>query len=168
MEEIIMFLSSYNPTTVLFIGIAFCFGIVKIIESIKNTLKKRQDFKEQGIQEGIAKERKHEAKERQQEEENKRITALEKTCSDLLSIVKAQQDSINLLIQSDELDIKAWIKLQHEKWMALGCIDSQSLDLVLQRYEIYAKEGGNSWAEKLVNEIKALPTVTVIPVNRPE
>lgn len=168
MNEILTFLSVYDPMIVLFIGMAFCFGIVKIIESIKEAWKKRQDFKEQGIQEGIAKERKHEARERQQEEEDRRICTLEKTCADLLTIVKAQQDSINLLIQSDELDIKAWIKLQHEKWIALGCIDSQSLDLVLQRYEIYAKEGGNSWAEKLVNEIKALPTVTVIPVTRPE
>jgi hypothetical protein len=41
------------------------------------------------------------------------------------------------------------------------------LELICDRYDIYKEEGGNSWAEKLVNEIKALPVVIVIPT-RPE
>jgi predicted HNH restriction endonuclease len=90
MQDILQTLSAYDLGSVLIIGTCAILGVVKLIESVKNTWKKRQEFKEQGIQEGIAKERKHEAKERQQEEEDRRISALEKTCSDLLSIVKAQ------------------------------------------------------------------------------
>jgi predicted HNH restriction endonuclease len=65
MNEILQTLSSYDLGSVLIIGTCAILGVVKLIESVKNTWKKRQDFKEQGIQEGIAKERKHEAKERQ-------------------------------------------------------------------------------------------------------
>ena len=92
------------------------------------------------------------------------MTKLEKDVHDLKLIAERQQELIELLIASDELDIKSWIKMQHEKWIPRQCIDSQTLDLLAQRFEIYEQEGGNSWAEKLVNELKALPVVTAIPV----
>lgn len=168
MNEILQTLSNYDIGTILIIGSCSILGVVKLIESIKKLWKKRQDFRQQAIDEGIEKEHRHEAKLQQQEEENRRINTLENAVADLTTIIQQQQKSIDLLLKSDELDIKAWIKTQHEKWIALQCIDSQSLDLVLQRYEIYAEEGGNSWAEKLVDEIKALPTVTVIPIQRQE
>jgi hypothetical protein len=66
---------------------------------------------------------------------------------------------------TNELDIKSWIKAQHEKWIFKGCIDSQMLDLLEQRYAIYTAEGGNSWAKKLMDELRALPTVTVVSLS---
>ena len=45
--------------------------------------------------------------------------------------------------------------------MRCGYIDSQSLELLEDRFKIYTKEDGNSWAEKLMNEMRALPLVTV-------
>ena len=39
-------------------------------------------------------------------------------------IAQNQEKLIQLLIKSDELDIKSWIKLQHEKWVPRKCIDS--------------------------------------------
>ena len=91
---------------------------------------------------------------------------MESDIIDLKVIVSQQKELIEQLTESDMLNTKAWIKEQHEKWIALQCIDSQSLDLVLQRYKIYAKEGGNGWAQKMVEEIKALPTITVIPIHK--
>jgi hypothetical protein len=41
--------------------------------------------------------------------------------------------------------------------MAQGWIDLQALDLVCQRHEIYKEEGGNSWADCLVEDLKRLP-----------
>jgi hypothetical protein len=43
-----------------------------------------------------------------------------------------------------------------------GWIDSQILDLLEERYDIYKKENGNSWALKLMNELRALPTIAVV------
>ena len=93
-----------------------------------------------------------------------RITQLETDVKDLKVLAERQAQMIELLIQSDELDIKSWIKMQHEKWIPRQCIDSQTLDLLEQRFAVYEKEGGNSWALKLVNELRALPIVTVVPV----
>ena len=162
--ELLEFLATYNIWTVILIGFCSIFCLIKIIEYCKKLWKKRQDFAQQNLKNGIQEEREREAHELKEEHERQRVVALEMQVAQLSTLIAAQQDQINLLIRSDELDIKAWIKNQHEKWIALQCIDSQSLDLLLQRYEVYAREGGNSWAEKLVNEIKALPVVTVIPV----
>jgi hypothetical protein len=46
--------------------------------------------------------------------------------------------------------------------MAKKYIDSQSLDLLESRYKIYVREDGNSWAEKLMNDLRALPIVTTV------
>ena len=64
---------------------------------------------------------------------------------------------ITRLTKSDMLDIKSWIKAQHERYMAQGWIDLQALDLVCQRHAVYKEEGGNSWADCLVEDLKGLP-----------
>jgi hypothetical protein len=33
-----------------------------------------------------------------------------------------------------------------------------------QRYAVYSAEGGNSWAKKLMDELRALPVVTIVPI----
>lgn len=162
--EILEMLSSYNIWTILMIGVAFIVGIIKLIEGAKKLWQKRQDFQQQNIAKGIEKEQKKEAQEHRLECEQREIQDMQSQLNLLLQIIEKQQEQIDLLIQSDELDIKAWIKNQHEKWMALQCIDSQSLELLCHRYEIYAKEGGNSWAERLVDDLKSLPVVTTAPL----
>lgn len=93
------------------------------------------------------------------------MNQLETNVKELTEIAQRQQELIELLIKSDELSIKSWIKAQHEKWIPRQCIDSQTLELLEARYSIYTKEGGNSWAEKLVKELRALPVVTVVSIN---
>ena len=139
-------------------------AIVKFIEWCKKTWQKRSDFAQQNQQIGMQKEQEIEAREERLASGEARMTVLEGNVKELTAIAKRQQELIELLVQSDELDIKSWIKTQHEKWIPLGCIDSQTLDILEQRYAIYAKEGGNGWAKKQVEEMRALPTVTVVPV----
>ncbi len=65
---------------------------------------------------------------------------------------------INLLIQSDKDDIKSYITREHhyfcyqKKW-----IDDFSLDCLERRYQHYADEGGNSFIEDFMQELRALP-----------
>ena len=139
-------------------------AIVKFIEWCKKTWQKRSDFAQQNQQIGMQKEQEIEAREERLANGEARMTVLVGNVKELTAIAKRQQELIELLVQSDELDIKSWIKTQHEKWIPLGCIDSQTLDILEQRYAIYAKEGGNGWAKKQVEEMRALPTVTVVPV----
>lgn len=163
-HKVLELLSTFSLETIiiiLFIGIPALF---KLIGWCKNIYKEREQFKQENVDKGKAIEKKEEQKEARLTNGEARMTELEKDVHDLKIIAERQQELIELLITSDELDIKSWIKMQHEKWIPRQCIDSQTLDLLAQRFEIYEQEGGNSWAEKLVNELKALPVVTVIPV----
>ena len=72
------------------------------------------------------------------------------------------------LEQSDKLAIKTYIKEQHDIWVPKGCIDGQVLELLEDRYKIYKEEGGNSWAERLMIDLRALPVVVVVPVDDSE
>jgi len=72
----------------------------------------------------------HEAKENRLISGETRIATLETEVADLKTLIVKQQKQIDLLVKSDELDIKSWIKAQHEKWIPRKCIDSQTLDLL--------------------------------------
>ncbi len=67
-------------------------------------------------------------------------------------------DKVNVLMDSDKDDIKAFITQQHhffvyqKKW-----IDDYSLDCLEHRFLHYKEENGNSFIEQLMNEIRALP-----------
>jgi hypothetical protein len=38
------------------------------------------------------------------------------------------------------------------------------LELLEDRFRIYQEEGGNSWAERLMKDLRELPVVVVVPV----
>lgn len=65
---------------------------------------------------------------------------------------------IDKLTESDMHDIKQFIVreyhyfVEQKKW-----IDDYSLDTILLRYADYKQEGGNSYIEMLIDEIKKLP-----------
>lgn len=157
-------IESFGLGTVVIILLLGGAAIVKFIEWCKKTWQKRADFAKENQKIGMQKEHDIEVREERFANGEARMTTLENNVKKLTEIAEQQKEMIELLVQSDELDIKSWIKAQHEKWVSLGCIDSQTLDILEQRYAIYEKEGGNSWAKKLVAEMRALPTVTVVAV----
>lgn len=68
------------------------------------------------------------------------------------------QKSVNLLEASDRDDIKAWITEKHHYFCyQVGYIDDYSLDCIEKRYSHYKDEGGNSFIDELMEEIRALP-----------
>lgn len=164
MINLLTLLSQYPIWTVLIIVIAVLIIIQKGISFFKAKWGEREQFIQDNVNKGMEIQKKKDMKEEAQQEEIAHINELQTSVTQLTELLEKQQKLIDLLIQSDELEIKAWIKEQHEKWAALRAIDSQSLDVLEQRFAIYEKEGGNSWALKLMNEIRALPTITVIPV----
>ena len=65
---------------------------------------------------------------------------------------------INLLIESDKDDIKAFITRQHHYFVyQKGWIDDYSLDCIEQRYRHYQSQGGNSFIYTLMKELRRLP-----------
>lgn len=165
MVKLFQALAVYDIWAVILITVISFAILLGMVEWIKKTWAKREAFKQENIERGKRLEAEAEAREARLVHGEARMDALEANVQKLTALAEAQQKMIELLIQSDELDIKSWIKAQHERWIPLGCIDSQTLELLEQRYSIYTKEGGNSWAEKLVKELRALPTVVNLPIN---
>ena len=81
----------------------------------------------------------------------------------IMSEILDMKNVINLLINSDKDDIKSWITQQHHYFCyELKYIDDYSLDCIEKRYSHYRDEGGNSFIEDLMKEIRNLPKVSVI------
>lgn len=103
-------------------------------------------------------------------------TALEDSVNSLIKAQKDMEGSINscqaqikntindiskaitLLTESDKDDIKAWITEKHHYFCyQVGWIDDYSLDCIEKRYGHYKDEGGNTFIDELMEEIRALP-----------
>lgn len=65
---------------------------------------------------------------------------------------------IDMLIDSDKDDIKSYITRQHHYFCyQVGWIDDFSLDCLERRYQHYSDEGGNSFIQGFMEELRALP-----------
>ena len=72
--------------------------------------------------------------------------------------IESFKQQLEMIIESDKDDIKSWITEKHHfycyerKW-----IDDYSMDCIEKRYRHYKDEGGNSFIEELMNELRSLP-----------
>ena len=65
---------------------------------------------------------------------------------------------IDILIQSDRDDIRSYITREHHYFCyQKGWIDDFSLDCIEKQYMHYVDEGGNSFIEGFMEELRALP-----------
>lgn len=133
--------------------VKFITWLVKLIKSKKNYDK---DLKEQGAKEAQEKDR----LEARLKEGDERMTKIEIHESKMEEMLEHQQQEISLLIKSDELDIKAYIIEQYNTFIPKKCIDAEIMDTLEQRFQIYKLEGGNGFAERMMNELRSLPIVT--------
>lgn len=153
----IQLLTTTPLLTIVLVLLVFVPAIVNFISWCKKTWAKREEFKQQNIEKGKQMEREDETEELRFTAGETRIKTLEDNVGKLTEIAENQQKMIKRLTESDMLDIKSWIKDKHEKYMAQGWIDVHALDLLCSRHGIYKQEGGNSWADCLVEELKSLP-----------
>lgn len=76
-------------------------------------------------------------------------------------ILKDLSAKIDMLIDSDKDAIKSYITREHHYFCyQVGWIDDFSLDCLERRYQHYADEGGNSFIEGFMDELRALPKQT--------
>ena len=70
--------------------------------------------------------------------------------------------AINILIESDKDDIKAWITQQHHYFCyELGYIDDYNLQCIEARYTHYKEEDGNTFIDGFMKDIRNLPVVSI-------
>lgn len=96
------------------------------------------------------------------EQNNTKIEELNQNYNLIIEEIKALKTSMQSLIESDKDDIKSWITSQHHYFCyELKHIDDYSLDCLEKRYAHYKAEGGNSFVEDLMEEMRNLPKVSV-------
>lgn len=71
--------------------------------------------------------------------------------------LEKQQKTLDTLVASDRDDIKGWLVQQYHYFMNLGSIDDFSKDTIEKRATHYFTEGGNSYIEDLLKQIRKLP-----------
>ena len=97
-------------------------------------------------------------KENQQDLDREKIHQLSENQEKLIDNMGKLTEKIDMLIESDKADIKAYITEKHhyfvydKKW-----IDDYSLDSLEKRFHHYVEEGGNSFVGGLMSEIRQLP-----------
>ncbi len=88
-------------------------------------------------------------------DENKRVN---EKLTDINRSFENVNKRVEMLIDSDKEDIKAYITEKHHFFVyERGWVDDHSLDCLEHRFAVYKQEHGNSFAEGLMNEIRALP-----------
>jgi len=92
------------------------------------------------------------------QKENAAIQKLEKNQADMMATMERLSNKIDALIDSDKDDIKSFLVREHHYFCyQKGWVDDYSLDCCEKRYKHYVQEGGNSFVEDLMNEIRDLP-----------
>ncbi len=86
------------------------------------------------------------------------MTTLETNQKETDKILKDLSAKIDMLIDSDKDSIKSYITREHHYFCyQKGWIDDFSLDCVEKRFEHYEDQGGNSFVEGLMDQLRALP-----------
>ena len=93
--------------------------------------------------------------EKQHEKSNEEIR---KQISQVANQVSKLTDKIDLLVESDKDDIKAFITREYHYFCEQkGWIDDYSMDCIEKRYSHYVEEKGNSFVNQLMTTLRALP-----------
>ncbi len=139
-------LTAFDITTILMVALLLFFAVLEISKGIDYFRSKRKS-KEQV--------------EKSQEDhihelevlENNNEKQIERICVEVAQI----KDNVDLLLESDKNDIKAWITERYHYFMARGVIDDFSLDCIERRFQCYERSGGNSYVSGMVERLRELP-----------
>ena len=144
-------------------------ALVKFVNWIIKIVKQHNQNQQNAINTGRVLQQEDDAEEERFEKGEARIGNLEAREDKLETLLINQQKQIDTLIASDNLNIKYNIKRTWEKVCRQHLpIDAYDLDLLESRYALYAARGGNSWAKKMMEEIRKVATRTEVAPLRDE
>lgn len=126
-------------------------GTISFFDWTKDRLKKifDKEYKTENEKNRILKELQY---------DKKRIDTILEDQEDILNKVTDMTDKVDMLIQSDKDNIKAFLTKEHHYYCyQKGWIDDYSLECCERRYQQYKKEGGNSFIQGFMEELRALP-----------
>lgn len=139
-------LEQFDIKTILIVLLLTFFAIIEIMRGIDYLRKKSK------------------TKQTEEQNEEKRIADLEtleknneNTIRQVQTDVEEIKQNVNLLIDSDKDDIRAWITNQYHHFVDLQYIDDFTLDCLERRFRSYKKEGGNTYIDGMMEELRRLP-----------
>lgn len=95
------------------------------------------------------------------QEKDKPIETIEQQKDEIKQLkqqVKEINSQISLLVKSDIDTLRHSLTKDHHYFCyKLKCIDDYSLDCMEKQYENYKAEGGNTFVDQLMQEVRALP-----------
>ena len=140
-------LSSYSIAEIVMFVVILAFAIKEVVT-----------YKDWG-QDRVGKEiNKKVQKNKEKEELEARLQKYDSDIAALKEQNEAISSNIQLLLDSDRDDIRAWITREHHHFChQLKYIDNFSRDCLEKRYGHYVEEGGNSFIGSLMKELRALP-----------
>lgn len=96
-------------------------------------------------------------KEKKNEEQDLQIAENSKKLDEILNKLELLQDKVSQLEQSDKDGIKAWIVYRYREIQKQPeKLDSMGMDLLERRFQHYKNEGGNSYIEELMENIREI------------
>lgn len=91
------------------------------------------------------------------EKAEKEFQTFLKQQSEINDNLSALVKKVNILLESDKEDIKAYVTEKHHFYIHRGWIDDFTLECIEKRFQCYKEEDGNSFVENLVNDLRKLP-----------
>ena len=143
MNELIQLLTQFDMTTILIFIILIALsakGVITFFDWVKERIMKMFN------------------KQSKKEKELEQLQQQELDIKELRKNIESIQSNINLLIESDKDDIKAYITEKHHFYCyQQKYIDDYTLNCLEKRFNNYETEGGNSFVHNLMDELRALP-----------
>lgn len=135
---------------VVFLGLAIK-AVIDFFDWAHNRLKQKFD------KENINQENKNIINERFEKTEED-IKNLKNNQEEIVKTLENLNKKIDILIESDKDDIKADLtRIHHYYCYTQKWIDDYTLDCAIRRYSHYKDEGGNSFIEDFMKDLKTLP-----------
>lgn len=154
MQQLAQLFTSYS------VGEIFTF-LALVALSVKGVIS-FYDWAKKKIMHAFHKEQKQQTEKRQLLEhlqaQDAEIAQLKEQQHELKELSTSLTEKIDMLIDSDKDDIKAFITKEHHFFCyEQGWIDDYSLECCERRYECYTRQGGNSFIATFMEDLRKLP-----------
>ena len=142
-----------NIPTILLLILAFIFCGAEIIKAV-NVLK---DKKKEVVDIEIQKQQKEIDIQNEFAKIHERFDQIDARLDEFEKRLGDSENQLKGLVESDMHDIKGWIVAQYHKFYGeQGWIDAFSAETIEKRYEDYKREGGNSYIDNLIHQLRSL------------
>ena len=92
---------------------------------------------------------------------------MQRAIQQLSRLLEKLDNKVDVLMNSDKDDIKAFIVREHHYFCyEIHEIDYQSLQVIEKRYAHYREQGGNSYVQDLMQDLRNLPKTHIVRSKR--